>query len=91
MRIIWLLMCTNIRTLMGEEGRLIEILSEEDQELAVALMKATEATFSIETDLAYWWSGLKDDDDDGQWVWAGSNDHQGELQGGRNLFRKGNE
>ena len=69
---------------MGDEGRLIEILSEEDQELAVALMKATEATFSIETDLAYWWSGLKDDDDDGQWFWAGSNNHQGELEWGRN-------
>merc|ERR1712110_320312 len=36
-------------------------------------MRVTEATFSIETDLAYWWSGLKDEDDDGQWVWAGSN------------------
>ena len=59
---------------MGDEGRLIEILSAEDQELAVELMKATEATFSIETDLAYWWSGLKDEDDDGQWVWAGSKD-----------------
>ena len=64
----------NVRTLMGDEGQLIEILSEEDQELAVALMKATEATFSIETAQAYWWSGLKDEDDDGQWVWAGSNE-----------------
>ena len=62
----------HVRTLMGDEGRLIEILSEADQELAVELMRVTEATFNIETDLAYWWSGLKDEDDDGQWVWAGS-------------------
>ena len=65
-------MCDNVRTLMGDEGRLIEILSAEDQELAMELMRVTEATFSIETDLVYWWSGLKDENDDGQWVWAGS-------------------
>ena len=61
--------------MLGDEGQLIEILSAEDQELAVQVMRDTEATWSTETDLVYWWSGLKDEDDDGNWVWAGSKDH----------------
>ena len=57
---------------MKDQGQLIEIKSEEDQELALQLMKAAEATFTIEKEQAYWWSGLKDMDDDGNWVWTGS-------------------
>ena len=30
--------------------------------------------FSLsEPELSYWWSGLRDDDDDGVWIWSGSN------------------
>ena len=52
----------------------MEIQSAEDQELAVQVMREAEATFSLgEPELSYWWSGLRDDDDDGDWVWSGSN------------------
>ena len=33
-------------------------------------MRGAEAMFSLDS---YWWSGLRDDDDDGDWVWSGSN------------------
>ena len=63
-----------IRDVFGPEGRLIEIHSAEDQELAVVVMKAAESMFTVgEPELSYWWSGLRDDDDDGVWIWAGSN------------------
>ena len=63
-----------IRDVFGPEGRLIEIHSAEDQELAVEVMKAAESMFTVgEPELSYWWSGLRDDDDDGVWIWAGSN------------------
>ena len=50
----------------------MEIQSAEDQELAVQVMRGAEAMFS-RPELSYWWSGLRDDDDDGDWVWSGSN------------------
>ena len=60
--------------MFGPEGRLIEIHSAEDQELAVQVMRAAEGMFTLgEPELSYWWSGLRDDDDDGVWIWAGSN------------------
>ena len=59
------------RDVFGPEGRLIEIQSAEDQELAVQVMKAAEGMFGGE--LPSWWSALRDDDDDGLWVWFGSN------------------
>ena len=44
----------------------MEILSAEDQMLAVEVMKAAESMFSLSPpELSYWWSGLRDDDDDG--------------------------
>ena len=62
------------KEVFGPEGRLIEIQNAEDQELAVQVMREAEATFSLgEPELSYWWSGLRDDDDDGDWVWSGSN------------------
>ena len=37
-------------------------------------MMAAESIFSLSTpELSYWWSGLRDDDDDGLWVWAPTN------------------
>ena len=59
--------------MFGPEGRLIEIQSAEDQELAVQVMRAAEEMFTLEDpELSYWWSGLRDDDDDGVWIWSGS-------------------
>ena len=52
--------------MFGPSGRLVEILSAEDQMLAVEVMKAAESMFSLSPpELSYWWSGLRDDDDDG--------------------------
>ena len=51
----------------------MEIQSAEDQELAVQVMREAEAMFTLsEPELSYWWSGLRDDDDDGVWIWSGS-------------------
>ena len=62
------------KEVFGPEGRLIEIQSAEDQELAVLVMRAAESMFTVgDPELSYWWSGLRDDDDDGLWVWTGSN------------------
>ena len=59
--------------MFGQEGRLVEITSAEIQELAVAVIKAAEETFTIgDPELSYWWTGLKDEDDDKQWVWETS-------------------
>ena len=59
--------------MFGPEGRLIEITSAEIQELAVAVIKAAEETFTIgDPELSYWWTGLRDEDDDKQWVWETS-------------------
>ena len=61
------------RDVFGPEGRLMEIQSAEDQELAVEVMKAAEGMFTVaEPELSYWWSGLMKGDD-GLWVWSGSN------------------
>ena len=36
-------------------------------------MTAAEAKFEIaNAELSYWWSGLKDEDDDGVWTWIES-------------------
>lgn len=57
----------------GPEGRLIEITSAEVQELAVEVIRAAEESFTIgDPELSYWWTGLQDEDDDGQWVWETS-------------------
>ena len=62
-----------LRDVFGQEGRLVEITSAEIQELAVAVIKAAEETFTIgDPELSYWWTGLRDEDDDKQWVWETS-------------------
>ena len=59
--------------MFGPEGRLIEIHSAEDQELAIQVMKAAESMFTMgQLPLPYWWSGLREADD-GVWTWSGSN------------------
>jgi len=61
------------KELFGPEGRLIEIVSDEDQALAVQVMRAAEASFTLnDPEYSYWISGLRDLDDDGTWTWTGS-------------------
>ena len=58
------------RETFGAEGRLIEIMNEEDQEVALNLIRDVEASFEIcDPELSYWWTGLQDTDDDDDWVW----------------------
>ena len=61
------------RELFGPEGHLIEIMSEEDQALALQVITEAEASFTInEPEYSYWVTGLRDLDDDYIWTWAGS-------------------
>ena len=61
------------RQLFGPEGHLIEIMSEEDQALALQVITEAEASFTInEPEFSYWVTGLRDLDDDYIWTWAGS-------------------
>ena len=56
---------------MGGGAILAEILSEEDQATVIEAMIAAETTFE-DAEFSYWWSGLRDDDDDGEWLWVES-------------------
>ena len=61
--------------MFGSEGRLIEIINEEDQEVAVELITDVELLLldiSYQS-IFYWWTGLQDADDDRVWTWIGSN------------------
>ena len=58
------------RLLFGPNGRLIEIVNAEDQELAVNITKAAETTFE-DCSFSYWWSGLvhvKSKDQKWKWI-----------------------
>ena len=49
------------RDLFGPQGRLMEIMSAEDQALAVTVIKQAEASFTLgDPALSYWWIGLQD-------------------------------
>ena len=60
--------------LLGPQGRLIEIMNAEDQELAVNLTKAAETNIEDCDNsycLSYWWSGLvllKSKDQTWKWI-----------------------
>ena len=59
------------RMLLGPQGRLIEIMNAEDQELAVNLTKAAETNIEDCNNsycLSYWWSGLKSKDKTWKWI-----------------------
>ena len=62
------------RMLLGPQGRLIEIMNAEDQELAVNLTKAAETNIEDCDNsycLSYWWSGLvllKSKDQTWKWI-----------------------
>lgn len=58
--------------MLGHKGRLIEIMNEEDQELAVNLTKIAEVNFEDCT-YSYWWSGLVHlKSKDQTWIWIES-------------------
>ena len=61
------------REVFGPEGRLMEILSEADQQLALEVIIAAEASFTLgDPQYSYWWTGLSDPEDDGSWAWDSS-------------------
>eukprot|EP00092_Neocalanus_flemingeri_P019349 GFUD01020958.1.p1 GENE.GFUD01020958.1~~GFUD01020958.1.p1 ORF type:complete len:185 (+),score=55.92 GFUD01020958.1:78-557(+) len=61
------------KEILGGGARLAEILSAEDQAAVVEVMAAAESMFvNANVELSYWWSGLKDADDDAVWDWAES-------------------
>ena len=62
------------REIFGPNGQLIEIMNEEDQNLAVNVTKNLWLNCDENCDLQwnYWWTGLQDDDDDAVWKWSRS-------------------
>ena len=70
------------RELFGSAGRLVEIMSQEDQDFVVKLLRTVESGF-VEPELSYWWTGLKDENDDRVWNWVGSKLYV-EGNGGKN-------
>ena len=47
------------RDIFGPDGRLIEIMSQTEQDLVVNITRVAESMFHFHTDalLTYWWSG----------------------------------
>merc|ERR1712236_26057 len=63
------------KEVLGSSAILAEVLSEEDNDTIVKVMKAAEQLIdNASTELAYWWSGLRDDNDDGVWTWKSNGD-----------------
>ena len=60
------------RDIFGEKARLAEILSEDDQATVLGVMLEAEKVVTENPELTYWFSGLRDEDDDGVWEWANS-------------------
>merc|ERR1712121_22007 len=56
--------------LLGNRSVLVEIKREEEQQIVIdLLLQAEEYMYWIPPELIYWWSGLKDEDDDAVWNW----------------------
>ena len=60
------------REILGEKARVAEILSAEDQATVLEIMTLAEAEITENPELSYWWSGFRDENDDGQWEWVKS-------------------
>jgi len=62
------------KEILGADARLVEILSPEAQTLATNVLAAAESMIEDfpPVSLPYWWSGLTDLDDDGDWSWEQS-------------------
>ena len=64
--------------MFGPNGRLIEIVNAEDQELAVNITKAAETNFE-NCETSYWWSGLvhvKSKDQTWKWIESEPKSHK---------------
>ena len=63
------------REVLGQEGVLMEIFSAEDQSLAVSVMREAEMVIAGRERLCgsvFWWSDLRDVNNDNVWVWPQS-------------------
>ena len=60
------------REIFGDEAQLAEILSPDDQKTVLPIMLAAEATVTENPEISYWFTGLRDDNDDGVWDWEHS-------------------
>merc|ERR1719510_852182 len=61
------------KELLGESAHLVEVLDERQQGVVVTAMVSAETNFTIaEPCITYWWSSLKDNDNDGTWTWMDS-------------------
>ena len=80
----------SLRDIFGPTGRLVEILSKEDQSLVLEvnfkikfvtkkskmfdqIIRNAETQHGYGTQ--YWWTGLRDPEDDHIWIWTGSKNH----------------
>ena len=60
------------RKILGEEGRLIEIMNEDDQELVIHVTRQAEEYFDEDPRYSYWWTGLEALGEDHIWTWITS-------------------
>ena len=60
------------RKILGDEGRLIEIMNEDDQELVVYVTRRAEEYFVEDSKYSYWWTGLEALGEDHIWTWITS-------------------
>ena len=59
------------REILGDEGRLIEIMNEDDQELVIHVTRQAEEYFE-DPRYSYWWTGLEALGEDHIWTWITS-------------------
>ena len=60
------------RKILGEEGRLIEIMNEDDQELVIHVTRQAEEYFDEDPRYSYWWTGLEALGEIHSWTWITS-------------------
>ena len=60
------------REILGDEGRLIEIMNEDDQELVIHVTRQAEEYFDEDPRYSYWWTGLEALREDHIWTWITS-------------------
>ena len=57
----------------SSHAQLVEIWSQEEQDIIVGIVKEVENHLVLAEDqYLYWWTGLKDINDDGNWFWESS-------------------
>ena len=60
------------REIYGSGARLIEIYNDSQQEEIKGLLQNAEEVITENPELTYWFTGLRDRDDDGIWTWEQS-------------------